>query len=76
MTDSGYVLKNSEGLYYTGLNSANKQLRKAKIYHDTKYAEAARDEINNHPKRIAYAKHDFELIEIEIKEILAERRLR
>ena len=69
MTDSGYVLKNSDGLYYTGLNAADQQLRKAKIYHYTKYADAARDEINNNPKRIIYAKHDFKLVKVEIREV-------
>lgn len=43
MTDSGYVLKTEEGLYYCGMNIFDKQLRMAKIYHSKRYAQDAKE---------------------------------
>lgn len=37
MKDSGYVLKNSDNLYFIGFNNMSDQLRKAKIYHSKKW---------------------------------------
>ena len=42
MTDSGYVLKTEDGLYYCGMNIFDKQLRMSKIYHSKRYAEDAK----------------------------------
>jgi len=67
--DKGYVLKNSDGFYFTGHNNADSQLRKARIYHSTKYAIESRDDINSNAHRMPYFKHDFNLIEIEIVEV-------
>lgn len=46
MTDKGIVLKNSDGIYYCGLHTCDKQLRKAKIYHSAKWADAAIEDID------------------------------
>ena len=43
MTDSGYVLKTEEGLYYCGMNIFAKPLRMAKIYHSKRYAQDAKE---------------------------------
>ena len=67
--DSGYVIKNSEGLYFMGFNQASEQLRKAKIYHSANYAKKSADELNNNPKRIPYVKGDFKPVMVEISEI-------
>ena len=67
MTDKGIVLKNSDGIYYCGLRTYDKQLRKAKIYHSTKYADAAIEDIKNDPKQ--WIKKDFIKVNVEIKEI-------
>lgn len=37
--DTGFAIKNKNGNYYTGYNNWDEQLRKAKIYHDIKYAK-------------------------------------
>ena len=67
--DKGYVLKNSDGMYFTGYNHADSQLRKALIYHSEKYATNSADDINSNENRMPSAKHDFKLVEIEIREV-------
>lgn len=67
MTDKGIVLKNSDGLYFCGLRTYDKQLRKAKIYHSAKYADAAIEDIKNDPK--SWIKKDFVKVNVKIKEI-------
>lgn len=67
--DKGYVLKNSDGLYFTGYNNADSQLRKARIYHSEKYAMQSIGELNTNEGRIPHVKHDFALVEVEIKEV-------
>ena len=71
-TDSGYVLKNSDELYFIGLNHADKQLRKAKIYHSEKWARDAAEEINSNNHRLLGVKHDFDLVRVEITEVESE----
>ena len=44
VTDGGLVIKDiKHNVYYCGLNTWNKQLRKAKIYHSAKWAHEAID---------------------------------
>lgn len=66
-TDSGYALKNSEGKYFIGMNQADTQLRKAKIYHSAKYATDSMNDVN---RRLPGAVHDFDLVKVEIKEVI------
>lgn len=66
--DSGIVLKNSDNLYYCGLNTFDKQLRKAKIYHSDKYADEAIESIIKSTK-FKIIKRDFIKVNVEIKEI-------
>lgn len=70
--DSGYVLKNSDGLYFIGMNNADTQLRKAQIYHSEKYALQSMEDINTNSNRIKWAKHDFALVRVEIAEVESE----
>ena len=37
-SESGYVIRDKDGLYFCGLNAWDKQLRKAKIYTSLKMA--------------------------------------
>lgn len=76
MQETGIVLKNSEGIYYCGLNTFSKELRKAQIYKSDKLAQKAADTLNSdwEKKRrgIHYdesLKRDFALQSIEIREI-------
>lgn len=72
--DSGFVIKNSEGLYFTGYNQASEQLRKAKIYHSAKYAENTAKQLNTNQKRMPYVKGDFEVVMVEISEKIEKGR--
>lgn len=70
MIDKGIVLKNSDGLYYCGLNAFDKQLRKAKIYHSDKWANEAIETIKKSTDyKFKTIKRDFILVDVEIKEI-------
>lgn len=71
-TDSGYVLKNSDGLYFIGFNQADIQLRKARIYYSEKWARDSREQINSNNSRLFGVKHDFELVKVEITEVESE----
>lgn len=66
--DFGIVLKNSQGLYYCGLNKFDNQIRKSQIYHSVKYAEAACRDINSAENLPGLIK-DFTLVNVEIKEV-------
>lgn len=68
-----YVIKFNNGLYWCGYNTADKQIRKARIYNSIKYArEAGLDCIN----RRQYARtfnfmpetDGFKIVEVELKE--------
>ena len=72
--DSGIVLKNSDGIYFCGLNTFDTKLRKAQIYYSEKYAQTAAEYINSgeiDKRRINKhnIKRDFRLIKVEIKEV-------
>ena len=69
VVSSGYVLKNSDGLYFIGFNQAENQLRKAKIYDNPKMADRSAADINTNTQRIPYVKHDFKRVKIEIREL-------
>ena len=69
----GYVLKNSEGFYYCGCNTYLKKLHKARIYNMLRYANEAKDTVNNEKKGDLYykdVKRDFDVVAITIKEEL------
>lgn len=55
-----YVIKFSDGSYYTGFNGTSKQLRQAKIYVSLKHLKEA-------VKRNRY--EDYKVIEVDIKEV-------
>lgn len=74
--ESGMVLKNSDGLYYYGMNAFGKELRKAKIYKSLRYAQEAVATLSSDwdKKREgcfykANVKRDFVLVNIEIREV-------
>ena len=74
MIDYGLVLKNSEGIYFYGLNSFGTQLRKAQIYHDAKYAKLSVERVNSGEVNIRrftnpFVKRDFTIVKVEIKEV-------
>lgn len=63
MLDTGYVIKDSTTKeYYCGLNTWDKQLRKAKIYHSVKYAN---DVINDDK----FSNRTMHIAKVEIKEV-------
>lgn len=73
MKENGIVLKNSDGIFFCGLNTFDKKLRKAKIYHSEKYAQDTLNRINS-GENIGQitnktVKQDFRLVKVEIKEI-------
>lgn len=76
MQETGIVLKNSEGIYYCGLNTFSKELRKAQIYKSKKQAQKAADTLKSDWEKqrrgINYdenLKRDFVLQNVEIREI-------
>lgn len=69
ISDSGYVIKNSDGLYFTGYNQVSNQLRQAKIYHSKRFAENAINNINNNSRRCSNVTKDFKLVKIIISEV-------
>lgn len=63
MADVGYVVKDSNTKeYYCGLNTWDKQLRKAKIYHSTRYA-------NNVMNDNKFKSRTMNIVKVEIKEV-------
>ena len=70
MKDSGYVLKNSDNMYFIGFNDTSDQLRKAKIYHSEKMANKYCKELNNKNfLKILNIKDDFKIVKVEIQEV-------
>ena len=68
-----YVIKFNNGLYWCGYNTADKQIRKAKIYNSIKYArEAGMDYISRRqyirPYTFMPEINGFRIIEVELKE--------
>lgn len=71
--DNGYVLKNSDGLYYCGycgLDTFKKELCKAQIYHSKKHAEEALNKLAQEKQPLFYKEvtRDFKVIKITISE--------
>lgn len=70
MKDNGYVIKNSDNLYFIGFNNISDQLRKAKIYHSEKMANKYCNELNNKIfLKVLNIKDDFKIVRVEIREI-------
>lgn len=72
MKDTGYVVKNSTGLYFSGMNQVSDQLRKAKIYHSIKYAEQTMNSLNSNQRKFNIPfknPRDFKIVKVEIVEI-------
>ena len=43
-SDNGFVVKDTNGFYYIGYGQFDNQLRKAKIYHSTRFAQEIVDD--------------------------------
>lgn len=69
VNDFGYVLKNSQGMYFCGYNTVDTQLRKAQIYHSLKYAEKTKDELNTRNRLSNNYTKDFKIVKIVIYEV-------
>lgn len=68
-----YVIKFDNDLYWCGLNTVDKQIRKAKVYNSIKYATETAENILNHKKDLTYNTNiknikSYKLVEIEIIE--------
>ena len=63
-----YVVKFNNGLYWCGYNTANKQIRKAKIYTSIKYAREAGIDCLSRRRIINLDTDGFQIIEVELKE--------
>ncbi len=61
--DTGYVIKDKNGLYFIGFNKWDSQLRKAQIYHSEKMANKVMNDSRKDMQR--EGKH---LVLVEIKE--------
>lgn len=64
----GYVIKNSDNLYFSGFNETSEKLIRAKIYTAERYAQKSADDLNN-SSRISAVKHDFKIVKIKIEEM-------
>lgn len=63
MVDGGYVVKDSVTKeYFCGMNTWDKQLRKANIYHSVKYANATVED----PR---FSNRTMVIVKVEIKEV-------
>lgn len=63
MKDNGYVIKDTNtNEYFCGMNSWDKQLRKAQIYHSVKY-------VNQTINDVRYKERNMKMIAVEIKEL-------
>lgn len=60
--DSGYVCKTETNEYYCGYNRFDKQLRMAKIYHSLKYAQEAKETMEERTN------HKINIIKIKMRE--------
>ena len=63
-----YVVKFNNGLYWCGYNTADKQIRKAKIYTSVKYAREAGMDVLSRRRIINLNTDGFKIIEVELKE--------
>ena len=63
-----YVIKFNNGLYWCGYNTADKQIRKAKIYNSIKYAREAGMDCISRRQYIMPETNGFRIIEVELKE--------
>ena len=63
-----YVVKFNNGLYWCGYNTADKQIRKAKIYTSIKYAQEAGLDCLSRRRIINLDTDGFRIIEVELKE--------
>ena len=63
-----YVVKFNNGLYWCGYNTADKQIRKAKIYTSIKYAHEAGMDVLSRRRIINLNTDGFQIIEVELKE--------
>ena len=65
-----YVIKFDNDLYWCGLNTVDKQIRKAKVYNSIKYATETAENILKYTKHLIYNKNikSYKLVEIEIIE--------
>lgn len=66
--DFGYVLKNSDGLYFIDYSQVSNQLRKAKIYHSLKYANNRIKSLDSN--KLRGVKLDFKIYKITIEELV------
>ena len=63
-----YVVKFNNGLYWCGYNTADKQIRKAKIYTSVKYAREAGIDALSRRRIINLDTDGFQIVEVELKE--------
>ena len=63
-----YVVKFNNGLYWCGYNTADKQIRKAKIYTSIKYAHEAGIDVLSSRRIINLDTDGFQIVEVELKE--------
>ena len=63
-----YVVKFNNGLYWCGYNTADKQIRKAKIYTSIKYAQEAGLDCLSRRRIINLDTDGFKIVEVELKE--------
>ena len=63
-----YVVKFNNGLYWCGYNTADKQIRKAKIYTSVKYAREAGMDVLSRRRIINLNTDGFQIVEVELKE--------
>ena len=60
--DIAYAVKSKNGLYYAGFNKWEDQIRKAKLYHQTRYAQEIIDDRR-------FVEHEATIVKIEICEV-------
>ena len=63
-----YAVKFNNGLYWCGYNTADKQIRKAKIYTSIKYAQEAGLDCLSRKRIINLGTDGFKVVEVELKE--------
>ena len=63
-----YVVKFNNGLYWCGYNTADKQIRKAKIYTSIKHAKEAGLDCLSRRRIINLDTDGFKIVEVELKE--------
>lgn len=60
--DFAFAVKDREGYYFIGFNKWDKQLRKAKLYHNYKYAKETRDDVR-------FIERDTFIVRVRITEL-------